>query len=84
MRKTCHECGDEFETLQDREDVRFCCRACGQLWYKAHGQYAIQKECETCGKPMITSRFKPSKNCNKKCAAAWRIQRGLQWGKPKS
>lgn len=74
--KKCEQCGKEFEGLKFQ---RFCSNACKSAYRRKNGSDNVQRICEICHKPFMTTKFKEQKYCSRECSAKAHIGWRERW-----
>ena len=78
VKKVCHYCHEEFETLANRSNVRYCSTRCEQRWNRAHGLHRVSGTCEICGSPFEANRYRSQRTCSRRCGAFLRERQRRQ------
>ena len=78
MEKTCEVCGKSFDGTKPQ---RFCSNACKSKFRRDSGIDNVEAICPVCGKSFMTSRYKPSEHCSRKCSDKAHIGWYERWKK---
>ena len=68
--KSCSVCGNLFFGTKQQ---KFCSNACKSKFRRDNSLDDVQRICEICGKPFMTTRFKKQKFCSRECASVGHI-----------
>jgi len=68
IKKTCDQCGEEFDCMSHRHKDRFCSNNCKSAWRRKSGLDDISKQCVICGGDFIVNKYEKTKTCSESCA----------------
>lgn len=74
--KNCVVCGKQYEGTKGQ---RFCSNACKAKYRRDNGADDIQRICEVCGNPFMTTRYKHQKYCSRDCASKAHVGWRERW-----
>lgn len=67
IKRTCDNCNIEFMGVQSIN--RFCSNKCKSAWRRKNNLDNVIKNCELCGEPFESNKYRKARFCSRKCAA---------------
>lgn len=65
----CESCGEPFETMDYKEETRFCSNKCRAKARRESGLDDEQRSCKQCGEPFTCNKYSKQQFCSKGCVS---------------
>lgn len=75
VRRTCDQCGSEFDSITRRDNDHFCSNNCKTKWRRASGVDDEDRKCAYCQNTFRANKYARSRTCSRVCGQQLRRRR---------